>query len=82
MYMYYGLYKTIGFFPFKMFSVSIPSPNQSGINCENQKYPGLLIRYPDELDDAEKDDDALIVWPWRIDHGHLSRYGLFKGRLV
>jgi hypothetical protein len=82
MYMYYNLHTRVGFFPFKMFSVSIPSPNQSGINCEHPKYPGLLIRYPDELDDAEKDDDSLIVWPWRIDHGHLSRYGLFKGRLL
>lgn len=82
MYSRLGLLENIGFFPYKMFSVSIPSPHQSGINCEHPKYPGLLIRYPDELDEAEKDGDGLVVWPWRIDHCHLSRWGLFKGKLI
>ena len=81
MYRYYKLHKSVGFFPFKMFSVSVPSPNQSGVNSVNPKYPGLLIRYPDELDDAEQDTPN-VTWPWQIDHGHVSRHGFYKGKVT
>lgn len=81
MYKYYHFDRDVGFFPFTMFSVSVPSPNQSGINSINPKYPGLLIRYPDELDDAERGGE-LVTWPWHIDHGHVSRHGFFKGKVV
>jgi hypothetical protein len=77
-----NLHEKIGFFPFRMFTVSIPSPNQSGVNTENPKYPGLLIRYPDELEDAEADDERLITWPWRIHHTHISPNGFFKGSVT
>lgn len=79
MYAIHGLTSKIGFFPQKMFTVSIPSPNQSGLNLTDAKYPNLLIRYPDEKDSAEQDDVELITWPWTIDHTYISKYGLFRG---
>lgn len=77
MYEFYKIKQKIGFFPQKMFTVSMPL-NQYD-NSEDPKYPHLLIRYPDERDSAELDETELVTWPWYIDHTYLSKYGLFRG---
>lgn len=83
MYTQAGLLPHIAFFPHKMFTVTQPDlPGQNGVNLVNPKYPGMLIRYPDELDDAEKNDETLVTWPWSIIHTHLSKHGMFRGLLV
>jgi len=82
MYAMLGVLPHIGFFPQKMFTVTDPTlSGQNGVNNAHPKYPGMLIRYPDELDDAEKNDDNLVTWPWSINHSHLSRHGMFQGTL-
>lgn len=82
MYTHYGLYKKIAFFPFKMFTVYVPGLEQSGLGLKSPKYSSFLVRYPDELECAEKDDDVNIVWPWKIDHQHASQHGLFLGKII
>jgi hypothetical protein len=61
-----------------MFTVSVPSPNQIYANKTLSTYPGLFIRYPDELDDAENEGPN-VTWPWNINHAHVSKNGMFKG---
>jgi hypothetical protein len=83
MYVMAGLLPHIAFFPQKMFTVTNPDlSGQNGVNSTNEKYPGMLIRYPDELDDAEKNDETLVTWPWSINHAHVSKHGMFRGLLV
>ena len=83
MYARAGLLPHIAFFPQKMFTVTKPNlSGQNGVNSTNEKYPGMLIRYPDELDDAEKDDENLITWPWSINHAYVSKHGMFRGMLI
>ena len=55
---------------------------QNGVNMTHPNYPGMLIRYPDELDDAEKDDNLLVTWPWSIQHAYVSKHGMFRGFLL
>lgn len=80
MYCVFGLHTKLAFFQPKMFTVSVPSPNQVYVNSTHPSYPGLLIRYPDELDDAEREGPD-VTWPWQIEHTHISRHGMFKGKV-
>ena len=78
MYCIHGLHTKLAFFQPKMFTVSVPSSNQVYVNSTHSSYPGLFIRYPDELDDAESEGPN-VCWPWHINHTHVSRNGMFKG---
>jgi len=78
MYCTFGLHTKLAFFQPKMFTVSVPSPNQVYVNKTLSTYPGLFIRYPDELDDAEMEGPN-VTWPWSINHAHVSKNGMFKG---
>ena len=73
-----GLKEKMGFFPQKMFTVSVPDDKNN--NTYDPKY-NMLIRYKNEKENAEKDDDGLITWPWHIDHTYITD-GMFTGRLI
>jgi hypothetical protein len=66
-----GLIEHLGFFPFCMFLTSttrgVPHPT----------LPGLRVVYPDELESGTE----IIVWPFKIDHHHISKNGMFSGKL-
>lgn len=67
MYTFKGIHTKIGFFPQKMFTVTPGDPP--------------TIRYPDEVDAMNHGHTSPVTWPWEIDHMHLSRHGMFCGKL-
>jgi len=67
-----GLCENIGFFPMTMFLAS---------DTRGVYHPlyDINVVYPDELDATE---GTCVTWPWRIDHRHVSRNGMFCGRVT
>jgi hypothetical protein len=68
-YLHAGLDKKLGFFPQKMYTVSI-SPDAK-----------ILVRYDNEKTEAEKDNEELITWPYTLDHRYMTQ-GMFTGRVL
>lgn len=76
-YLYAGHHTRIGFFPQKMVLASTPphAPAESWDPVHK-----LYIRYRPELESVESSDDALITWPYTIEHTYM-KYGMFTGRV-
>lgn len=70
-YMERGLLPHVGFFPLKMFLAS------DTVGVEHPQF-NVKIRYPDELESSQE----TVTWPFRLEHTHMSRHGMFCGRVT
>jgi hypothetical protein len=67
-----GLEKKLGFFPQKMYTVSIAPPGS---------VEPVIVRYDNEKNESEKDGGELITWPYTLDHRYMTQ-GMFTGRVL
>jgi len=68
-----GLIEHLGFFPFCMFLTSTTR------GYPHPTLPDILVVYPDEL--GVNGETEIIVWPFKIDHHHISSNDMCSGKL-
>ena len=67
-----GLEKKLGFFPQKMYTVSIAPPGSA---------EPVIVRYDNEKNESEKGGGELITWPYTLDHRYMTQE-MFTGRVL